>query len=196
MNQVELYNYIYSHALPEARGLYGRAGHRDRFFVKFIVENTTKGSVIDLGCGRGTLLRWLRAKGYKTFGTEIADWLLSPYGDLYGLLVKNLSYEQLDQLQDNTYDIVISNDVIEHIDSEDLVISSLSHMARISKKYVLVSTGGWRAAHCPFPKETEVQNLHTIVKPPEWWREVYCSQCDLQEEYFLAGSYFFFGEKK
>lgn len=192
----ELYNYMYSKPLGRG-GLYGIFGRRDAYFVEYIKNNVPRGSsVLDAGCGRGLLIRWLTAIGYSIRGTEIADWLVRPGGDLFGLPVDLVSYSNLNVYHDNTFDVVISNDVLEHLDCEDDVIRGMSDLARISKKWLLISTGGDRASASYATKETGVANLHSIIRPMEWWQDLYQQHCDIDTIEHRAGSWFFFGRIK
>jgi 2-polyprenyl-3-methyl-5-hydroxy-6-metoxy-1,4-benzoquinol methylase len=196
LNKVELYNKIYSLAIPD-KGLYGYGGRRDNFFMQYIRVNIPKGyAVLDASCGRGLLIRWLRADGYIAHGTEIATWLLNPGGDLYGLSVKELSYEQLDTFDSDLYDVVISNDVLEHLDSEEDVKKAIENLVRISRKWFLMSTGGHKAAANPQRIDTGINNLHDVIKPKEWWKSLYEKLCIIEKEFEAAGSLFFFGTKK
>ena len=196
MKAKELYNYIYSHAIPN-RALYGAWGRRDTQFVEYIRDNVPKGStILDASCGRGFLLRWLIADGYKAEGTEIADWLMNPGGDLYGMPVKELHYKDLGTIESEKYNVVVTNDVLEHLDNEDEIWDAMRELVRISKKWLLVSTGGTKAAGCPFRIELKISNLHYVIKPYEWWKELYEKYCVLNVEFERAGSHFFFGIKK
>ena len=193
----ELYNYMYSHAIPK-HGLYGGVGRRDKFFVEYIEKNAPKtATVFDASCGRGTLIKWLNALGYDTYGSEIADWLFGFGGDLCGMPgIRKMEYSELNNIGSGVYNIVISNDVIEHLASEEEVIEAVGNLARISEKWILISTGGTRAAASHFTKEVGVSNLHTVIRPKEWWKELYEDYCDLEEDFDAAGSCFFFGTKR
>lgn len=195
MKAKELYNYIYSHAISN-RSLYGAWGKRDGVFVDYIRKNVLKpSSIFDASCGRGFLLKWLTADGYNVKGSEIADWLLKPGGDLYGYPVIELAYKDLSKLNDK-FDVVVSNDVLEHLDTENDVLDAMKQLVNISNKWVLISTGGTRAAANPFRIETGVGHLHYVIKPYDWWKDLYEKYCVIDESYERAGSQFFFGTKR
>ena len=192
----QVYSYIYSHAIP-GKGLYGAHQRRDSVFMEYIRGLSANGaSILDAGCGRGFLLRWLIADGYTAYGTEIADSLFLPGGELYGMPAMRLFYSELYKLSDDTYDIVVSNDVLEHLPDEASVYSAMKQLSRIAKTHLLVSTGGVRAARCPFPQELGISNLHTVVRPEEWWVNLYETYCDLRHTDHLAGSLFLFGRPR
>lgn len=192
------YSHIYSHAVPN-HSLYGAFDRRAQQFYSWIKDHAEPGaSIIDIGCGRGFLLRWLIASGYKAEGTEIADWLLEPGGDLYGLGVRKLYHHELGTMADESYDLVLSSDVIEHLQTEEEAEDMLRNMVRISRGPVLVSSGGLRQAHNPFPKDVRfpVRGLHFIIHPKEWWLDMYERYCVVDKELEAAGSYFLFGWKR
>lgn len=184
----ELYDYVYSNPTSNG-GLYGFYGRRMNLFVGFIKENLPISSkIIDLGCGRGHMVKWLGTLGYDIEGTEIVDFLFK--NDLHGLPVKKLFYSELYKLKDNSFDCVVSNDVIEHLSGEEEVHEAYENFIRISKRYVLISTGGIRAAG------SICGNLHEVINPQEWWKNLFLKKCKLIDERIFAGSYFLFGEKK
>jgi SAM-dependent methyltransferase len=184
----ELYDCVYK--TPNANGnLYGFICRRAPFFVEFIRNNlVTNSSVIDLGCGRGQLIRWLRVLGYVVEGTEIAQCLFED--DLKGLPVQYLFYSQLNIINSNSFDCVVSNDVLEHLAAVEDIELALSNMVRISKKYVLLSIGGLRAAG------SVRGNLHEVIRPQEWWTSLFSNYCNILEEKILVGSLFLFGRIK
>jgi len=192
------YSYLYSHALP-GKGLYAGVNRRAPLFIQWIREHVKPedGPILDIGCGRGFAIRWLLADGYHAEGTEIADWLFDPPGDLCGLPVKKLYCSQLDRLPGNHYAAVMSNDVLEHLQTEQEIEAAIQQICRISKGPVLISTGGIRQAYNPFPNAVKfpVRGLHFVVNPREWWTALYCKYCVLEDDFDAAGSYFLIGHK-
>jgi 2-polyprenyl-3-methyl-5-hydroxy-6-metoxy-1,4-benzoquinol methylase len=192
------YSYLYSHAVP-GRSLYGAFDRRAQQHYAWIKDNVPSGGfILDAGCGRGFLLRWLAGSGYKIEGTEIATWLLGKGGDLHGMPILQMYYHQLADLEDERYDATVSSDVIEHLQTEEEVHCAIGNLARLSKGPVLISTGGLRQAHNPFPLKIDlgIRGLHFIIHPAEWWVDLYQQYCVLDKSYEAAGSLFLFGWKK
>ena len=189
----KVYDYCYSHATP--RTVYGAFPRRDVQFVNFILEHVAAPSrILDAGCGRGHLMRWLTGLGYDVFGTEIAECLFRPGGELFGMPVVRMYYSELGLIADDIYDVVCSNDVIEHVEDKDAAARAMKDLARIAKDYVLLSTGGRKASRCPFPAELGISNLHSVIMPEEDWVELFSSFCTLIDQRDLAGSLFLFGK--
>jgi 2-polyprenyl-3-methyl-5-hydroxy-6-metoxy-1,4-benzoquinol methylase len=188
----KLYDKLYS--TPNIFGsLYGANNRRNGVFVDYIRRNIPiKSTILDAGCGRGFLIRWLNILGYKAEGTEIADCLFNPGGELYGMPAKKLFYSQLNTIPDASYDVVISDDVIEHLPNETEVEQAVRDLVRISNKWVLISTGGMKAATSSIPG---VGNIHFVIRPKEWWVELARKYYKVNEVLDTAGSLFLLGEK-
>lgn len=194
----QAYSYLFSHALPN-HGLYAGFNRRAGFFVEWIKEHVPQeGLILDAGCGRGFLVKWLLALGYNAEGTDIASWLFGPRGDLYGLPVIKMPYGDFHKFPGAYYTAVVSSDVLEHLQTEEEVVEAFSQLVRISKGPVLVSTGGIKQAHNPFPDVVKfpVKGLHFVVRPKDWWRTLYTDRCTIDKEFDAAGSYFMLGWKK
>lgn len=92
-------------------------------------DNTHR--IYEIGSGQGTLIRQLADLGYSCRGTEIT----SRRGEVYAHTNEGLSWGgtdgvHVDQYEPNShYDVVISNQVVEHLHPEDL----LTHFESIRK---------------------------------------------------------------
>jgi SAM-dependent methyltransferase len=181
----ELYDTLYS--TPDSKGgLYGFNMRRCPPFINYIFKNIPKeSSVLEVGCGRGYLLRWLLTLGYKAEGTEISQYLMN--NDLVGLPVRKISCYELSQMRN--YDVVISNDVLEHLENEELVDNTVKEFGRIANKWILVSTGGTRAA------TSLCGSVHNVVKPKQWWIDLCNKYYGVKEVLEERGSLYIFGEK-
>ena len=95
-------------------------------------------SILDVGCGEGFTLEMLRKKGIgkKLEGVDFLDRaiklgkkehpkLILKQGDIYDLKYK-----------DNSFDLVICSEVLEHVDDPERAIQEL---VRVTKKYCLFS---------------------------------------------------------
>jgi len=98
-------------------------------------------SILDLGCGRGKQMQFInRKKRYFTVGVD----LFEPYLDecrregSYDLVVSS-DIRQLEWVEDNSYDVVMCLEVLEHLEKEDGKIL-IRNMMRIARRQVLVQT--------------------------------------------------------
>ena len=73
-------------------------------------------SVLDAGCGHGYFTNLLREEGYHTIGIDISDKAIEKARGLYpGIDFKVCSLENRLPFEDETFDVIWSTEVIEHI---------------------------------------------------------------------------------
>lgn len=112
----------------------------ERFYVKFIEEVrwVKPRRVLDVGCGEGfTLDRLHKAKlGDKLVGIDFLKTAIEigkkerPHLDLKEGSIFDIKFK------DNSFDLVVCSEVLEHIEDPE---KGLSELARVSSKYVLLS---------------------------------------------------------
>ena len=192
---VQLYDYIYSnpdnlfHPHKGKLKPYGSHDDRDRTHLFMISKmigarvryrpgkgTVLKGcdlsmiSVLDASCGRGHLLRTLLTMGFNAHGTEVSDYLLD--NDLKYLPVAKATYDDINSVvQPESFDIVVTNDVLEHLLDEEMVSRAMSNLCDISKKWVSISVGLKGTAARKYPKALglNVERLHLFCKSKKWW---------------------------
>lgn len=128
------------HADP--RG-FGGDGKKHSQEVEEFAKALKATSILDYGCGQGSLKRVIRFKGYfGEYDPAIAgkDALPKPA------------------------DLVVCTDVLEHIEPDKLD-NVLAHLRRLSAKgcFLVIAT---RAANKILP---DGRNAHLIIEPAEWW---------------------------
>jgi hypothetical protein len=135
------------HAQP--RG-YGQKGSKWAPTVRWLLEHYAATSVLDYGCGQGSLARALRE--YQIPGLRIAEYDPAiPGKDLLPLFA----------------DLVVCTDVLEHIEPERLPIV-LAHLKLLARKAVFLvvnlrPAGKWLS---------DGRNAHLIVESADWWQRV------------------------
>lgn len=113
-----------------------KSSHRPRhsIFSEWIDDGA---SVLDVGCGDGAFLNFLKAqnRGINLAGVDISDQALSVCRER-GFQTFQADVSGALPFKDKTFDYSVCSEVLEHIaNSEDL----LNEMCRISRKAVLVS---------------------------------------------------------
>jgi SAM-dependent methyltransferase len=185
----ELYDHIYrSKTSDMPGGPYGSHTNRDIWFVKYVLDHVPKGAkVLDASCGRGHLARKLKAEGYKVEGTEISRWLID--NELRDFPVRNLAYSEFDQIGDDSFDVVLSNDVLEHLPGKEAVEEAVRHLVRISRGHlaVCVSVG---ANPSPYARKLGFPSLdlHSFVPKRTWWDQTFGSAMEVVERVDIARS--------
>lgn len=101
-----------------------------------IVKGAAPESVLDIGCGKGTLLEALSKEvNSKLYGVDVYETKSKP---------KDWSYKSADitkalPYQDNKFDLVVLGEVIEHLPDPDFVLSEINRILK-SGGLLIVST--------------------------------------------------------
>ncbi len=117
MTPTEFTGEQFASAYPE-----GIEGHywsmaRNRIISRFLAKQGLKGKrMLEIGCGRGVVLRALRTYGFDCYGVDLAQGEV-PH-DLEGYLSYSKSFEDLDAGFIQSIEVVLLFDVIEHIEDE------------------------------------------------------------------------------
>ena len=90
-------------------------------------------SVLDFGCGRGTLVAQLRRHGYRAFGCDIELWREDPEARSMhskGWLRTIESGDYRLPFEDNSFDVVLSDQVFEHVQNYRDAVGELARVVR------------------------------------------------------------------
>jgi cyclopropane fatty-acyl-phospholipid synthase-like methyltransferase len=112
--------------------------------IKDLIPYNKDVSILDIGCGHGAFLYFLKEKGYKNLkGLDISHEQVSMAHEL-GL--NNVSHsnllEDLPKLPEKSYDVIIAFDIIEHF-TKDEIFKILESSCKILK------SGGKLILHIP-----------------------------------------------
>jgi len=117
-----------------------RARFISKRFEKYAKDSS---KILDVGCSDNDLKKNI---GEKVFGIDIAG---NPDQHV------NLEKEKLSQFEDNSFDMIVCTEVLEHIDN---LYETLEDMHRVSKKYILISLPNcsdiWKVARILLFSET------------------------------------------
>lgn len=152
---------------------YGAQADRDARFMRYLARVLPAGPglsprVLDASCGRGHLSHDLLALGYYVVATEVSPWLVE---DLRRNLpdVRLLDYGRLRELREESFDAVVSNDVLEHLPEAEAV-QAIDDLARLTRKHLLVSVGlGHGAVKYPEALGLGRVDLHLFCPGQERW---------------------------
>ena len=103
-----------------AKGKYGNRKNRavrhglHYDWISARIEKTD--DVLVTSCGRGELVRMFLENGFHSVGTEISDWVIENH--LQDIECFKLHYSELGTLANNRYDVIVSNDVLEHLNNK------------------------------------------------------------------------------
>jgi len=133
------YNAIWSGGWDDMR-LYGPMSRHTRRLMRNLTQNLQPHSILDVGCGEGSLLKSLADAhpGAAVAGAEIAENALH----LARRTLPNAEFKVMDiaaHRWERTFDLVVCADVVEHIDDD---VAALRHMAEMVNPggYIVVAT--------------------------------------------------------
>lgn len=118
--------------------------------VKNFVQTYQPESIIDYGCAKGKLIEQLR----------------SDFPEIRVIDGYDPGVPEFEKIPLDSYDCLISNDVIEHFEPEFLE-QSLRQMND------LFTRSAWLIIACYPAKKSlpDGRNAHLIIKSPDWWRQ-------------------------
>lgn len=104
---------------------------------KYTPHVPSSGSVLDIGAGWGTLLKSFDEQGYRTVGLEISELTSQFARDHFGLEIYNLPIERLDEMPDQTFDLITMRHTLEHFYDPSAVLSSLHSRLNKNGKIII-----------------------------------------------------------
>lgn len=123
-------------------------------FAKYIISMLGKSEkVLEIGSGDGTTIDAVRMYGFDIKGSDI----YSTREDIEQFPANRIPYE------DNSFDYVVSTDVMEHIPQE-ILDDSINECLRVAKK-------GNIHVIATFESARNGDVLHKTVKNIYWWKE-------------------------
>lgn len=135
---------------------YRMGGDRFTDAVRNLADLPSRGSYLDVGCGRGEILREARLLGFAaTLGVEVVPELVDGVHVVYGE-AHSLPFD------DKSFDVVTLFDVIEHlIPGDDEAVCR--ELARVARRHILITANNHEST---LPDRTV---LHINRRPyPEW----------------------------
>ena len=92
--------------------------------------------ILDYGCGSGFIVGQLQARGYDVHGTDISGEAIE-YGTSQGIRnLQTTSGIQVD-FPDESFDLILAMDVVEHINEDNLVIKELERLLRPNGRIII-----------------------------------------------------------
>lgn len=155
MRSAEIAKYQAAYQIPEYR-----MGDARRAAVEAALAAIARGSLLDVGAGRGEALRIASRLGFDPVaGTEVVPALLGApvvYGEAHTL-----------PFADDAFDVVTCFDVLEHLVPEDTQMA-LAELRRVARRTVLLSAADYSDVWCGM-------ELHVNRRAyAEWRRLIEC----------------------
>jgi|GEM_PF-1312296 ubiquinone/menaquinone biosynthesis C-methylase UbiE len=103
-------------------------------YVKKFIK--TKGKLLDISCGVGTLINILYKRGYECYATTLVDESLKMLKEKFAST--NISFYKAEitnlPFEDNFFDYVFATEILEHLLTDDLILG-LKEVKRILKPF-------------------------------------------------------------
>ena len=138
-------------------------GPGQRGWYEWISQRVSGQSVLDAGCGLGYGLEILATSAREVHGQDVDPRLKRP----------NVQIKPLAAFEPRSMDVVVSVDVIEHIQDD---CAFLADLVRISRNRVILTTPNWTAGRAAWPyhvREYTPAQLRTLCLkfgPVEMWK--------------------------
>lgn len=126
--------------------------------ANWAVLNSTQGAkVLDYGCGAGLIVQKVRARGIDAYGCDVfyegGDYSAEVVaGFMESGVVRRMSGDRI-PFEDASFDLVINNQVIEHVPDIDVVLAEISRVLKPGGKVLSLfpDRGVWREGHVGIP---------------------------------------------
>ena len=139
-------------------------------------------NALDVGCGRGTFVAYMREQGIEAYGFDFSKWALTD-GLFYRCKPEWVKIHDATNpwpYRDNEFDLVLALDFYEHIYEDDLDFV-INEMFRVARKWIFlviaVTKEGERGyilkkgESVPLYKERRTWAGHVTVCSEGWWRK-------------------------
>ena len=138
-------------------------------------------NILEIGCGKGSLLNHLQLAGYAVHGVDLdRDALSSCRAQHPDASVCVASGDAL-PFPSGAFDAVVSFDVFEHIKASDLHLAEVRRILRPGGRYLLQTPNKW--TNIPFELIRQWKKFHT--GPIESYREIIKDHCALHNYWEL-----------
>lgn len=95
--------------------------------------------VLEIGTGSGKMLRYLKEQGHNVVGADVNDECIQFAKDRFGIEVRKLTDKNKLPFKDNSFDIILSFDVLEHIPDTDIHLQEVKRVLKPGGYYLLTT---------------------------------------------------------
>jgi SAM-dependent methyltransferase len=136
-SEVRHSNYAH-YSIDMARRLDGPFGFVEATFANRIAPWIAGQSVLDVGCGFGSLVNHLRLKGFKAIGVDRLNEFIGIGKDRYPAADLRFVQSATLPFPDKSFDTIVLKDTIHHISAEDDLPAFLADMNRVCRRRIIV----------------------------------------------------------
>lgn len=144
-SNVEFYDQIWLNDWQDMERLNPTARHLQRMIIKLVSRCGPISSLADIGCGMGVNTKSLAEAfpNVEITGTDLSPNILK-IAEAYVGASPRIDYASLDlgkAALDRQFDLVLCNQVLEHIEDD---VTAIKHLDQMCKKYLLITVPGGR----------------------------------------------------
>jgi SAM-dependent methyltransferase len=177
--------------------------------TQWVLEQRQENSqtrVLDYGCGAGEIIKLLHQNKVDAFGCDVffdgAEYPELIESKLFGTAILPMADNKI-PFPDNHFDLVVNNQVMEHVEDLDSVLSEIDRVLKPNGRILSVfpDRDTWREGHCEipflhwFPKGSRLRvyyalclrllgfGSYTAGKQPLQWSEDICIWLDRWTHY-------------
>jgi len=125
-------------------------------------------TVLDVGCGKGTLVLWLRRLGVEAFGVDLSDYTLKNAPASARKYLRRANVLDL-PFKSGSFDLVTTFALLEHIPEKDLP-KAIKECRRVAKRQTLHKIYGTSRFEQIFPVKDPT---HVTVRSYRWWQKLF-----------------------
>lgn len=135
-------------------------------------------SILDVGCSQGLAVKKYQESGIDSYGIDVSERAIK---ESKKLKIRNCQVASVLELpcNDNTFDAIVSTDVLEHLEPNDIK-KALNEINRSASKYLFLQIAKSKEGRTDWidllkekhPELVEgINNLHLSVFQPKQWVE-------------------------
>lgn len=98
-------------------------------------HNLTENKILEIGCGKGIVVKYLRNKNIDCYGAELAD--ISIDNELKEFVITKIDANTLNFEERESYNTIMLLDVIEHIEKPEEFLSTLKSNFPNAKTFII-----------------------------------------------------------
>ncbi len=128
------------------------------FCAQWILDNKINGEIkiLDYGCGAGQIIKILQNNNINAFGCDVfyegGDYSTDIDSSLMNTVIKRMENDSI-PYNNNLFDFVINNQVMEHVENLDSVLAEIHRVLKPGGMVLSLfpDKGVWREGHCGIP---------------------------------------------
>ena len=94
----------------------------NRLKSRIVTRRRKRGSILDIGCGRGLFLNIMAGEGWRTKGVEFNAETAAYASSVYGIDV--ITVPDLERIPDKEFDVITMYHVLEHVERPDALLDT------------------------------------------------------------------------